>query len=150
MTESNILRTKRIDSTNHRADLPGVLRQFSEEEGYPVGRVRWSEGEGRFFGYGQGYLAAAQQLPPLPGGWDLTIENAPSEKRKIWIPDTMLIAVKTQSGLPRLLDSYLQEGLEFEEVLENDVSYHDVAGKVYLVQGNPRLIDMFEQVLDGF
>lgn len=150
MIDSNVIKEKRINSTNHRADLPGVLKQFAESEGYPVGRIRWSDGESRFFGYGQGYLVAAQQLPPIPGGWDLTIESAPKAERKIWIPDTMLIAVKTNSGLPRLLDSYLQEGLEFEEIEDEDKTYHDVAGKVYLVKGNPRLIDMFEQVLDGF
>lgn len=147
MAEEVIL-TERIDSTTHKSELPAYLRNFAEEKGYPVGRVRWSEGQERFFGYGQGYLVAAAQLPPIPGGWDLTIEKTPIEERKIWVPDTMLYPAKTDSGLPRLLDSYLKEGLLFEET-EAGESYHDVAGGVYLVKGHPRLIDMFEQVLDG-
>ena len=149
MGMGDVILTKRIDSTTHKNELPAVLREFAEKENYLVGRVRWSEGQERFFGYGQGYLVAASQLPPIPGGWDLSIEKSPIEKRKIWVPDTMLRSANTESGLPRLLDSYLKEGLLFEEI-EGNAMEHDVAGALYLVIGHPRLIEMFEQVLDGF
>jgi len=139
-----------INSTTHKNEIPAFLKGFAGEKGYPVGRVRWSEGQGRFFGYGQGYLVAAQQLPPIPGGWELTIETATQEERKVWVPDTMLYAAKTASGLPRLLDSYLIEGLLFEKAGDGVEVYHEAAGEVYLVKGHPRLIDMFEQALDGF
>lgn len=145
----DMILTKRIDSTTNRNELPTFLKNFATEENYPVGRVRWSEGQERFFGYGQGYLVAAAQLPPIPGGWDLSIEKTPIEEKKIWVPDTLLRSANTASGLPRLLDSYLQEGLVFEELEANTMEY-DVAGNIYLVKGHPRLIEMFEQVLDGF
>ena len=65
------------------------------------------------------------------------------------MPETILRPAKTASGLPRLLDSYLLEGLLFELTEEGEV-YYDVAGQVYLVTGHPKLLDAFEQVLDGF
>ncbi len=34
--------------------------------------------------------------------------------------------------------------------LEEGEVYYDVAGQVYLVTGHPKLLDAFEQVLDGF
>ena len=88
-------------------------------------------------------------MPPIPGGWELTIEKTEIEKRKIWVPDTMLRAVQTKTGLPRLLDSYVQEGLLFTKTEEVE-AFHEAAGEVYIASGHPRSLDTFEQVLDGF
>ena len=149
MAESSAILKETISSVIKRSELPRYLADFATEKGYPIGRVRWSENQQRFFGYGQGYLVSGTQLPPIPGGWELAVETSPIEKRNIWMPETILRPAKTASGLPRLLDSYLLEGLLFEPTEEGEV-YYDVAGQVYLVTGHPKLLDAFEQVLDGF
>jgi hypothetical protein len=147
--ENRVMKSIQVSSVVSRTELPSYLKKYAEDNEYPVGRVRWSENQDRFFGYGQGYVVAGKQLPPIPGGWELTIEKTEIEKRKIWVPDTMLRAVQTKTGLPRLLDSYVQEGLLFTKTEEVE-AFHEAAGEVYIASGHPRLLDTFEQVLDGF
>ena len=147
--ENKVIKSETISSIVSRQELPAYLKKYAEDNSYPVGRVRWSEAQERFFGYGQGYVVAAKQLPPIPGGWELIIEETLIEKRKMWVPDTMLRAVQPQTGLPRLLDSYVKEGLLFTKTDEVE-AFHEAAGEVYIASGHPRLLDTFEQVLDGF
>lgn len=147
--ENKVILEDSVSSVVSRGELPSFLKKFSDDKGYPIGRVRWHEGQERFLGYGQGYLVAAKQRPPIPGGWILTIEKAKVEKRIIWISESLLRPVPTESGLPRLLDSYTQEGLEFEETKNEEIHY-DTPGTVFFVKGHPQLIDSFEVVLDGF
>ena len=147
--ENRVMKSIQVSSVVSRTELPSYLKKYAEDNEYPVGRVRWSENQDRFFGYGQGYVVAGKQLPPIPGGWELTIEKTEIEKRKIWVPDTMLRAVQTKTGLPRLLDSYVQEGLVFRKTEEVE-AFYEAAGEVFIASGHPRLLDTFEQVLDGF
>ena len=147
--ENKAVKSDQVSSIVSRMELPAYLKKYGEENGCPVGRVRWSENQERLFGYGQGYVVAGKQRPAMPGGWELTIEETKIEKRKIWVPDTMLRAVQTKTGLPRLLDSYVQEGLLFTKTDEVE-AFHEAAGEVFIASGHPRLLDTFEQVLDGF
>ena len=147
--ENRVMKSIQVSSVVSRTELPSYLKKYAEDNVYPVGRVRWSENQERFFGYGQGYVVAGKQLPPIPGGWELTIEKTEIEKRKVWVPDTMLRAVQTTTGLPRLLDSYVQEGLVFRKTEEVE-AFYEAAGEVFIASGHPRLLDTFEQVLDGF
>ena len=147
--ENRVMKSIQVSSVVSRTELPSYLKKYAEDNEYPVGRVRWSENQERFFGYGQGYVVAGKQLPPIPGGWELTIEKTEIEKRKVWVPDTMLRAVQTTTGLPRLLDSYVQEGLVFRKTEEVE-AFYEAAGEVFIASGHPRLLDTFEQVLDGF
>ena len=81
--ENKAVKSDQVSSIVSRMELPAYLKKYGEENGCPVGRVRWSENQERFFGYGQGYVVAGKQLPPIPGGWELTIEETKIEKRKI-------------------------------------------------------------------
>ncbi len=59
MAESSAILKETISSVINRSELPRYLADFATEKGYPIGRVRWSENQQRFFGYGQGGIFLA-------------------------------------------------------------------------------------------
>ena len=52
--ENKAVKSDQVSSIVSRMELPAYLKKYGEENGCPVGRVRWSENQERFFGYGQG------------------------------------------------------------------------------------------------
>ena len=45
------MKSIQVSSVVSRTELPSYLKKYAEDNEYPVGRVRWSENQVRFFVY---------------------------------------------------------------------------------------------------
>lgn len=81
--------------------------------GYPLHKAKLHNKLDAYVGFSPKYMILAKRLPPIPGGWDVTVESYEPEERII------PLNVKPETGeinrfIVKMIDEYVKEGLEME------------------------------------
>jgi hypothetical protein len=101
---------------------------------------------GTYVGFSKTYYIKADRRPPIPGGWDLTVED--------FEPETRIIPLNTDKDgvvnrfVLKMVEEFEKEGLEMKLA----DTWYDSYGYVLRdlsVTGHPLLINNFEDIIEN-
>ena len=159
---SEILATAEFSSVIHNNEVCEEIVKWGNKNGYPLTKAKlYNSLGGAYVGFAPGYLIKATRRPPVPGGWDVSVETYDAETRII------PLNVNKETGeanrfILKMIEEYKKEGLtmEMEEkwyesyglTMEMEEKWYESYG-TYLrdlkVTGHPILINAFEDFIEN-
>mgnify|MGYP003313464711 FL=1 len=148
MADVEILKETTFPSVIHDNEICDELVKWGNENGYPVEHAKKIFKWESFAAFSPNdYFIQAKRLPPIPGGWAVTVEKYEGEER--YIP----LNVPKDTGevnrfILKMMDQYKMEGLRMELA---DTWYESYGSwlrdlKVY---GHPFLVNQFEDFIEN-
>lgn len=145
---SEILATAEFSSVIHNNEVCEEIVKWGNKNGYPLTKAKlYNSLGGAYVGFASGYLIKATRRPPVPGGWDVTVETYDAETRII------PLNVNKETGeanrfILKMIEEYKKEGL----TMEMEEKWYESYG-TYLrdlkVTGHPILINAFEDFIEN-
>ena len=81
---SEVLATAEFSSVIHNNEVCEEIVKWGNKNGYPLTKAKlYNSLGGAYVGFAPGYLIKATRRPPVPGGWDVTVETYDAETRII-------------------------------------------------------------------
>lgn len=145
---AEILKETTFPSVVHDNEVCEEIVKWANKNGFPVEYAKKVFKWESYVAFSpDNYIVQAKRLPPIPGGWAVTVEKFEGEER--FIP----LNVKKDTGevnqfILKMVDQYRKEGLRFELA----DSWYDSYGttlrdlKVY---GHPFLLNQFEDFIEN-
>lgn len=133
-------------SIYNNTDISDAIVAWGNKNGYPLQKARKMDKMGGYVGFSKDYYILAKRLPPIPGGWGVTVESfEPTEK-------ILALNVDKDGNVNRfilkMMDQYRLEGLQLDladKVYQNyGYDFRDVT-----CTGHPLLIDAFEDFIEN-
>ena len=144
---SEVLATAEFSSVIHNNEVCEEIVKWGNKNGYPLTKAKlYNSLGGAYVGFAPGYLIKATR-PPVPGGWDVTVETYDAETRII------PLNVNKETGeanrfILKMIEEYKKEGL----TMEMEEKWYESYG-TYLrdlkVTGHPILINAFEDFIEN-
>lgn len=145
---SEVLATAEFSSVIHNNEVCEEIVKWGNKNGYPLTKAKlYNSLGGAYVGFAPGYLIKATRCPPVPGGWDVTVETYDAETRII------PLNVNKETGeanrfILKMIEEYKKEGL----TMEMEEKWYESYG-TYLrdlkVTGHPILINAFEDFIEN-
>ncbi len=145
---SEVLATAEFSSVIHNNEVCEEIVKWGNKNGYPLTKAKlYNSLGGAYVGFASGYLIKATRRPPVPGGWDVTVETYDAETRII------PLNVNKETGeanrfILKMIEEYKKEGL----TMEMEEKWYESYG-TYLrdlkVTGHPILINAFEDFIEN-
>lgn len=145
---SEVLATAEFSSVIHNNEVCEEIVKWGNKNGYPLTKAKlYNSLGGAYVGFATGYLIKATRRPPVPGGWDVTVETYDAETRII------PLNVNKETGeanrfILKMIEEYKKEGL----TMEMEEKWYESYG-TYLrdlkVTGHPILINAFEDFIEN-
>ena len=145
---SEVLATAEFSSVIHNNEVCEEIVKWGNKNGYPLTKAKlYNSLGGAYVGFAPGYLFKATRRPPVPGGWDVTVETYDAETRII------PLNVNKETGeanrfILKMIEEYKKEGL----TMEMEEKWYESYG-TYLrdlkVTGHPILINAFEDFIEN-
>ena len=145
---SEVLATAEFSSVIHNNEVCEEIVKWGNKNGYPLTKAKlYNSLGGAYVGFAPGYLIKATRPPPVPGGWDVTVETYDAETRII------PLNVNKETGeanrfILKMIEEYKKEGL----TMEMEEKWYESYG-TYLrdlkVTGHPILINAFEDFIEN-
>ena len=145
---SEVLATAEFSSVIHNNEVCEEIVKWGNKNGYPLTKAKlYNSLGGAYVGFAPGYLIKANRRPPVPGGWDVTVETYDAETRII------PLNVNKETGeanrfILKMIEEYKKEGL----TMEMEEKWYESYG-TYLrdlkVTGHPILINAFEDFIEN-
>ncbi len=141
-----------LPSTIYQDEIGQKLQEYAASQNYPVGRVKYSKVMDGYVGFGTDYYVIAEKMPPIPGGWAVSILSFSPKTTRFLV----IISAKDDFNKPapalkfivQMMEEYKKDGL----VIVPTEDYEDVYGsraQYYQVTGHPVLIDALEEFLEN-
>lgn len=145
---AEILAETKFPSVIHNNEICEEIVKWGNANNYPLQKAKLYNKMSAYVGFSpDGYMIKAVKLPPIPGGWSITVETYEAETRIIPLnvkPGTN----EVNRFIVKMIDEYVKEGLKMEmadEVYESYGSYlRDLK-----VTGHPVLINAFEDFIEN-
>lgn len=83
MAENKILATATFSSVIHNNEICSEIVKWGAANGYPVKKAKLINALEGYVGFTPEYMILAKRQPPIPGGWDITVEKYEPETRFI-------------------------------------------------------------------
>lgn len=145
---AEILAETKFSSVIHNNEVSDEIVKWGNANGYPLLKAKLYNKLKAYVGFSPaGYMIKAEKLPPIPGGWRVTVEKYEAEER--------IIPLNVQPGtnevnrfILKMMDEYVKEGLKME--LADDVyeSYGAYLRDLKVI-GHPLLINAFEDFIEN-
>ena len=145
---SEVLATAEFSSVIHNNEVCEEIVKWGNKNGYPLTKAKlYNSLGGAYVCFAPGYLIKATRRPPVPGGWDVTVETYDAETRII------PLNVNKETGeanrfILKMIEEYKKEGL----TMEMEEKWYESYG-TYLrdlkVTGHPILINAFEDFIEN-
>ena len=145
---SEVLATAEFSSVIHNNEVCEEIVKCGNKNGSPLTKAKlYNSLGGAYVGFAPGYLIKATRRPPVPGGWDVTVETYDAETRII------PLNVNKETGeanrfILKMIEEYKKEGL----TMEMEEKWYESYG-TYLrdlkVTGHPILINAFEDFIEN-
>ena len=125
-----------------KGELPSVIHNNECSEA----KAKMFDAMGTYVGFSKNYFIRADRRPPIPGGWDLTVEE--------FEPETRIIPLNTDKDgvvnrfVLKMVEEFEKEGLEMKLA----DTWYDSYGYVLRdlsVTGHPLLITNFEDIIEN-
>ena len=145
---SEVLATAEFSSVIHNNEVCEEIVKWGNKNGYPLTKAKlYNSLGGAYVGFAPGCLIKATRRPPVPVGWDVTVETYDAETRII------PLNVNKETGeanrfILKMIEEYKKEGL----TMEMEEKWYESYG-TYLrdlkVTGHPILINAFEDFIEN-
>ena len=143
----SVLKTVTFSSIIHNNEINDELVKWSRLNHYPVHKAKHQDELNGYAGFAPAYYVKATRQPPIPGGWDITVED--------FEPETRTIPLNASPGsgeinkfILRMLKEYETEGLQVELAPKSYESYGLTLRDVQ-VTGHPILLNALEDFIEN-
>ena len=145
---SEVLATAEFSSVIHNNEVCEEIVIWGNKTGYPLTKAKlYNQLGGAYVDFAPGYLIKATRRPPVPGGWDVTVETYDAETRIIPLNVNKETGEATRFILKKI-EEYKKEGL----TMEMEEKWYESYG-TYLrdlkVTGHPIFINAFEDFIEN-
>ncbi len=142
-----VLKETTFPSIIHNEDVNEEIVKWGNANGYPLEKAKLYNKMGGYVGFSPTYYVIAKRLPPVPGGWDVKVNDFEQEERII------PLNVNKDTGeinrfIVKMIDQYKLEGLDMELADTWYESYGTVLRDLK-VKGHPVLITNFEDFIEN-
>ncbi len=141
-----VLKTDSLPSMIHNNEVSEAIVKWGNENGYPLQKAKMFKPFGTYAGFSPTYFIKVERKPPIPGGWDLTVEDFEPETRII--PLNVDAQGEVNRFVLKMLKEYEKEGLEMK-LAEKPYNSYGLDLLDLTVKGHPKLIDYFEDFIEG-
>ena len=141
-----VVKKGELPSVIHNNECSEAIVKWGNENGYPLIKAKMFDAMGTYVGFSKNYFIRADRRPPIPGGWDLTVEE--------FEPETRIIPLNTDKDgvvnrfVLKMVEEFEKEGLEMQLA----DTWYDSYGYVLRdlsVTGHPLLITNFEDIIEN-
>ena len=144
---AEVLAKTTFSSVIHNNEVCDEIVKWGNANGYPVTKAKLQNKLDAYVGVSPEYMILAKRLPPIPGGWDVTVESYEPEERII------PLNVKPETGeinrfIVKMMEEYVKEGLKME-LAENIYESYGTHLRDLKVVGHPILINNFEDFIEN-
>lgn len=144
---AEILKTDSFSSVIHNNEVCAEIVKWGKANGYPVEKAKLYNSLNGYVGFSPEFMIKAVRRPPVPGGWDVTVETYEAETRII------PLNVNKETGeanrfILKMIEEYKKEGLKMEL---SDTWYESYGTHLrdLKVIGHPILINAFEDFIEN-
>lgn len=145
---AEILAQTKFPSVIHNNEVCDEIVKWGNANNYPLQKAKLYNRMKAYVGFSpDGYLIKATKLPPIPGGWDVVVEDYEAEERIIPLnvkPGT----IEVNRFVMKMIEEYVKEGLKMELADEAYESYGTYLRDLK-VTGHPVLINAFEDFIEN-
>ena len=144
--EMAVVKKGELPSVIHNNECSEAIVKWGNENGYPLIKAKMFDAMGTYVGFSKNYFIRADRRPPIPGGWDLTVEECE--------PETRIIPLNTDKDgvvnrfVLKMVEEFEKEGLEMKLADTWYDSYGNVLRDLS-VTGHPLLITNFEDIIEN-
>jgi hypothetical protein len=144
---SNILTSVVFPSVVHNNEICDELVIWSQANNYPINKAKLYHQLDAYVGFAPEYLIKAVRKPPIPGGWDVTVESYDPEERIIPL-NVDPATGEVNRFIIKMIEEYRKEGLSIELLNEVYESYGTHLRDLK-VSGHPQLLNSFEDFVEN-
>lgn len=144
---AEILAKTTFSSVIHNNEVCDEIVKWGNANGYPVIKAKLQNKLEAYVGFSPAYMILAKRLPPIPGGWNVTVEKYEPEER--------IIPLNVQAGtgevnrfIVKMMDEYVKEGLKME-LSDKIYDSYGTNMRDLKVTGHPILINNFEDFIEN-
>ena len=83
-----VVKKGELPSVIHNNECSEAIVKWGNANGYPLVKAKMFDAMGTYVGFSKTYFIRADRRPPIPGGWDLTVEEFEPETRIIPLNET--------------------------------------------------------------
>ena len=141
-----VVKKGELPSVIHNNECSEAIVKWGNENGYPLIKAKMFDAMGTYVGFSKTYFIRADRRPPIPGGWDLTVEE--------FEPETRIIPLNTDKEgvvnrfVLKMVEEFEKEGLEMK-LDDNRYDSYGYALRDLSVTGHPLLINNFEDIIEN-
>lgn len=147
MPETKVVAATTFSSVIHNNEISDELVKWGNANGYPLNKAKLHNKMDGYVGFNANYFIIAKRLPPVPGGWKVTVEEFEASERIIPLNVDKKTG-ETNKFIIKMMDEYAKEGLLLEM---NDKIYESYGTflRDLKVVGHPVLINAFEDFIEN-
>jgi hypothetical protein len=107
-----VLKKGELSSIIHNKEVSDEIVKWGSANGYPVEKAKLFKPFGTYCGFSPSYFIRADRRPPVPGGWDITVEDFEPETRII--PLNVDKEGNVNRFVLKMVEEFRKEGLEMK------------------------------------
>lgn len=152
--QGKVLYSTTLSSVIHNNEICNELVKISVQENYPIQKAKWQDKMESYVGFSQEVIIVAEKLPPIPGGWKVTISDFEPGYHEMLVPIKSKIDENgKETGeinryVLQMLGEFTKEGLKIEVSDEYEKVYGAVAKKIK-AWGHPFLLDKLDEFIEN-
>ncbi len=144
---AEVLAKTTFSSVIHNNEVCDEIVKWGKANGYPVTKAKLQNKLGAYVGFSPEYMILAKRRPPIPGGWNVTVEKYAPEERII------PLNVKEETGeinhfITKMMGEYVKEGLKMD-LSDNIYEAYGTRLRDLKVVGHPILLNNFEDFIEN-
>lgn len=146
MPETKIIEETTFKSFIHNNEVCEEIVKWGKENNYALEKAKLYKDLKAYIGFGEGFFIKAIKLPPVPGGWAVTVEE--------FEPTNRTIALNVEENgtinpyILKMMKEYEKDGLK---MILNEEAYNTYGALLrdLKVIGHPLLINDFEDFVEN-
>lgn len=107
-----VLKKGELSSIVHNKEVSDEIVKWGNANGYPLEKAKLFKAFGTYCGFSPKYFIRADRRPPVPGGWDITVED--------FEPETRIIPLNVDKDgnvnrfVLKMVEEFRKEGLDMK------------------------------------
>lgn len=146
MPETKIVEETTFKSFIHNNEICEEIVKWGKANNYALEKAKIYKRLKAYIGFGDGFFIKATKLPPVPGGWAVTVEEFKPVYRIIALNVDENGTINTY--IAKMMKEYEKDGLK---MILNEESYNSYGALLrdLKVIGHPVLINAFEDFVEN-
>lgn len=146
MPKTEIVKETTFKSFIHNNEICDEIVKWGKANSYEVQKAKNYKKLNAYIGFGDGFFIQAIKLPPVPGGWKVTVEK--------FEPTFRIIALNVDENgtvntyMAKMIKEYEKDGLKTVLSDETYDSYGTLLRDLKVI-GHPILINAFEDFVEN-